>query len=258
MTRRRGSALLLVLWLLVLLAGVVALGLGGARTGTGAARNRLALLRAGWAREACLEILRARARGLPEDSLLPRMLRVDSVDLGQGIWCEATVEDPGERLQLNRAAERALAVLFGDSAVAGAVVAGRPWPAVEALPAPLARWAAWLTVRGVGLVNLNAAPREVLATLPGVGPDGAAALAASRAPGRPLRSIDEAIAALPEASRVRVLARYDQFAAAITFRPSELVVIASGHAGGGGLATAVTATLVPAGGRLAVIRREAE
>ncbi|MBK6781279.1 MAG: hypothetical protein IPG75_17365 [Gemmatimonadetes bacterium] len=161
-------------------------------------------------------------------------------------------------MQLNRAAERALAVLFGDSAAAGAVVAGRPWPAVEALPAPLARWAAWLTVRGVGLVNLNAAPREVLATLPGVGPDGAAALAAFRSPARPLRSIDEAIAALPEASRVRVLARYDQFAAAITFRPSELVVIATGHAGGGGLATAVTATLVPAGGRLAVIRREAE
>ncbi len=255
---RRGSALLLVLWLLVLLAGVVALGLGGARTGGGAARNRLALLRAGWAREACLEILRGHARGLPDDSLLPRALRIDSVDLGQGIWCEATVEDPGERLQLNRASERALALLFGDSTAASAVVAGRPWPAVEALPTPLAPWFAWLTVRGGGLVNLNTAPREVLASLPGVGPDGAAALAAVRASGRALRSIDEAIAALPEASRIRVLARYDHFAAAVAFRPLELVLTATGHAGAGGLGAAVTATLVPAGARLAVIRREAE
>ncbi len=255
---RHGSALLLTLWLLVLLAGVVALGLGGARSGTGAARNRLALLRAGWAREACLEILRGHARGLPEDSLLPQMLRLDSVDLGQGVWCEAAVADPGASLPLNRAAEPALAALFGDSAAARAVVAGRPWPAVEALPAALARGSAWLTVRGAGLVNLNAAPREVLATLPGVGPDGARALAAFRSSGRWLRSIDEALAALPEAARARVLARYDQFATAVTFRPLELVVTATGHAGAGGLATAVTATLVPAGGRLAVIRRETE
>jgi type II secretory pathway component PulK len=255
---RRGAALLLVLWLLVLLSGLVAVGLGGARTGAAAARNRLALLRAAWAREACLEIVVGRARGLPDDSLSPERLSLDSVDLGQGIWCELGLDDPGERLDVNQASGESLRLLTGDSLLAERLLAGRPWPAVEALSPDLSRWAAGLTVRSPGRVNLNRAAREVLRALPGVGNDGAAAIVARRPTGPPIRTSDEAIAALPRASRARVLAQYDRFVASVAFRPGILVATSTGHAGPAPLRARVIATLVPAGDRLAIIRRETE
>ena len=257
---RRGAALLLVLWLLVLLTGLVAVSLGGARTGSGAGRNRLELLRAGWAREACLEILLGRAAGKSDD-WEPESLALDSIDLGDGIWCRAEVEDPGERVHLNLASRDAMLALVGDSSLADTLLRTRPWPATAALldlPALAGglppRWLALVTVRGTGRVNLNRAGLKVLQTVPGLDQDGARALVMARTHPR-LRSLDEAVGALPPATQQRVLAQYQAFASATTMAPDQLIALVSGHVRDRPVVAQATITLAPAGTRLAVIGR---
>lgn len=249
---RRGTALVMVLWLIVLLAGVAAVGMGGTRSGVGAARNRIALLRAAWAREACLAILLTRADRVPDDSLTPDRVGLEPIDLGQEVWCAARASDPSERVQVNLAAPAMLQSLCGDSAYA-IIAQGRPWPAVEALPEQLAMCRPLLSARGPGRINLNRAARAVLQALPGMDAAGAAAIVARR----PFRTLDEALAALPEPARAQVLARYDAFQAAAALRAEVLVVEVVGASGRPPLSATMTVTLVPAGGRLAVTRREA-
>jgi type II secretory pathway component PulK len=261
---RRGTALLLVLWLLVLLTGLVAVSLGDARIGLTAGRNRLALVRAGWAREACLEILLGRVASKASD-WNPEQLSLDSVDLGEGIWCRLELHDPGKQLHLNLASRIALLALVRDSALVETLIRHRPWPAVEAVlgladlgtrPAP--PWVSLLTVRGTGRVNLNRAPLEVLETLPGLDEDGARALVARRGLRRPLRSLDEAVRELPPATRARVLAQYQAFANAASLAPEQLIAVVTGRIRDGPVAARATITLVPTLTRLAVIRRETE
>ncbi len=259
---RRGSALLLVLWLVVLLSGVAMVSLGGARTGSVAARNRLTLLRAAWAGEACLEILRGRALGRTDWA--PETLLLDSVDLGEGVWCRATVDDPGERVNLNLATREMLLALVSDTALIDTLIARRPWPAPEAilgLPSLKGRaepeWLTLLTTRGMGKVNLNRAPIQVLRTLPGLGYGGARVTLAVHGP-KDASSIEEWVQALPSSVRDNVLAQYQAFASLSTVRPEQLVVTLSGHLRDGPLLSTSTVTLVPAGNRLAVIRRETQ
>lgn len=246
---RRGMALLVVLWLLVILTGLAGVTLAGGRVGSAASRNRTVLLRGQWAAEGCLAVFRGRggsARGL------------DSLDLGQGTWCSLVVADPANRLHLNLAAESQLRALLGDSLRAAGVVARRPIPAVAALtgqlpPAMLAH----LTVEGSGRINPNTAPAAILAAIPGVGPDGAQAFLLRRVQ-PPLQNADEALAALPAHVRDRVLGQYDAFVAATEYASSHLLVTAEGHIGAGQPVARLAVTLVPTAGRLAVIRREVE
>lgn len=262
---RRGAALLLVLWLLVLLTGLVAVSLGGVRTGTAAGRNRQDLLRAAWAREGCLEILLGRAAGKSAPEWQPETLTLDSVDLGEGIWCRVEVSDPGEGIHLNLAGHAALTAILGDSALMDTLIRRRPWPAVEALfqlgqlaGRPVPAWINLLTVRGTGRVNLSRAPIEVLAALPGLGEDGARALVARRGLGAHLSSLDQAVGHLPPRARERVLARYQDFANAVSLGSEQLIAVATGRVRDSPLSAKVVVTLVPAGSRLAVIRRETE
>lgn len=260
---RRGSALLLVLWLLVLLSGLVSVSLGGARTGSAAGRNRLILLRAAWAREACLEILLGRAASHRID-WTPEALALDSVDLGDGAWCQARVSDPAERVNLNLATRQMLIALVQDSALADTIIALRPWPAVEAV-GQLARfrhgslpsWSALTTVRGTGKVNLNRAPGAVLGTLPGMGDEGARAIVATRVL-RKLRSLEEAVRWLPPSSQTIGSGRFQALASLTVLEPEQLVIDLSGRVHDSPLVARATVTVVPAGTRLAVIRRESE
>src|SRR5574341_402389 len=104
---RRGFALLATLWLVTALSVLGGVGLAIARTGSQATRNRILLARAGWAREACVEIMLARyARD-------PAVRSVPTVDLGRGTWCRARVEDPGAKLNVNAADSAALDRLLG-------------------------------------------------------------------------------------------------------------------------------------------------
>ncbi len=246
---RRGMALLVVLWLLVILTSLAGVTLAGGRVGSAASRNRTVLLRGQWAAEACLAVFRGRggsARGL------------DSLDLGQGTWCALVVTDPANQLHLNLAAHTQLRALIGDSTLVSMIVARRPFPAVAALadllpPVVLAH----LTVQGSGRSNPNTAPLAVLVAIPGVGTDGAQALLGRRGQ-PPLHNADEALAALPTHVRERVLGQYDAFVAATEFTSSQLLVTVEGHLGGERPVARLAVTLVPTAGRLAVIRREVE
>lgn len=255
---RRGIALLLVLWLLVLLTGLAATTLGTASGSNLMARNRMTLLRAGWAREACLEILMGR---YSRDSLVLRPsrweLNLDSVDLGDGVWCSVKLSDPGEQVNLNLASEESLRALLGDSGMVSTVVRGRPWPAVDSLPPVFNPWKPALTVRGDGRINLTTASRQVLATLPGSGRAVAQELEAVRRLGRP-NSTEELMGRLPPGSRESMREEYESFLRQSTLTVSPLIATVEGRAPGRPVVSRVVATLVPAGARLAVVRRESE
>lgn len=256
---RRGMALLLVLWLIVLLAGVAGISMGRAREGSLHARNRLALIRAGWAREACLEVVLGRARN---DSLALRdpiaRLTIDSLDLGDGVWCSAHLSDPGEMVHLNRASRGMLVRLFGDSLMADAVMRGRPWPAVEALAEGFGRWKPRLTIRGTGRINLMRASTEVLATVPGMGIEGAREIVAIREGVRGIATLEEVINRMNRSTRERILPGYDRFTSEVGVRTETIVAEIIGHAPQRPVLAPMAVTLIPAGTRLAVVRREVE
>lgn len=267
---RRGMALLLVLWLLVALSSLAGVTLAGARVGNQTSRNRLALTRAGWAADGCLAILRSRYPA--------SVAGIDSVDLGQEIWCSARVSDPGNRLNVNLASREMLVGFTGDSALADSIIGQRqfqadgetdgrrpsgPW---ERLAATRPRGnggqggslESFTTIRGDGRINLNTAPEPVLRVVPGLGEEGARQLVTARNGRAPFRSPEEVVSVLPAAARERVMSRYAEFVAATTLSPSQLVAELEGHVGSSPLVSRATITMVPAGARLAVIRQEVE
>src|SRR5216110_394855 len=252
---RRGFALLAVLWTLTAVTVLAGTAITAARLGSTTTRNRVLLARAAWAREACAEILQAR---YAQD---PSVRRLDSMDLGRGTWCSGTLEDPSVRLNVNLADRTALvtvlqAVVHCSAAVDSLVDALLDWRDPDAIPRPfgdessanrngpladvwelryvrgftdsiVARLAPFLTTRGTGAINVNAAPREVLAALPGITEETVRQLLVHR--GR-----------------------------AAVFAPPQLVGVVTGGVRGTRLVARVMLTTVPVAGRLAVIRREAE
>ena len=279
---RRGVALLTVLWMLTALASLAGVTMVVARRGSRTSRNRLLLMRAGWAREACGEILFARYHA--DSALAP----IDTVDLGRGTWCRATMHDPAAALNLNTAAPGALLAVLGRTELADALL---DWRDGDELPRPAGAESAWyrehgrspprngpladvaelalvkgfddsviarvgllLTTRGDGRVNPLMAPAPVIAGLPGV--NAAAAAFPVRQAFPPIRSLDEWLARVPSSSRSAMLASYQALAAATVFSPSTLIVDLEGGVAGTPLVARATLTVVPVGGRLAVIRRE--
>jgi general secretion pathway protein K len=282
MTGHRGFALLTVLWLIAGLGAIAAGALALARVGAGASRNRILLLRAGWARNACEEIVLARyaAQG--------RIAPLDSVDLGAGVWCAANVEEAGTRLDLNLASPEALRAMLGDSLaepvldwrdpddIARPLGAERDWYLTRGRPvprnAPLAavaelrlvrgfdsatvrRVEPLLTVSGDVRVDLNAAPREVLTALPGLDPAAVTVIVARRAL-HPIGSSDELLGLLAPSSRQALLNRFQEFTARAGYAPARVRLRVRGMAGRPALVSNEQLTAVPVPGRLAVIRRE--
>jgi len=282
---REGFALLAVLWTLTAVTVLTAAALAGARIGSATTRNRVLLARAAWAREACAEILQAR---YAQD---PSVRTLDSVDLGRGTWCSATLDDPSVKLNLNLADRPALvtviqAVVHRSVAVDSLVDALLDWRDPDAVPRPLgdespgnrngpfadvwelrylrgftdslvARLAPFLTTRGTGAINVNAAPREVLAALPGITEETVRVLLLHRGSTQ-LSNADALAGFLSSSARATLLASYPEFVRAAVFTPPQLVGIVTGGVRGTALTARVTLTLVPVAGRLAVIRRETE
>src|SRR2546425_690999 len=212
---RRGFALLAVLWALAALSVLGGVALAVARTGSQTTRNRILLARAEWAREACVDILLARY------AQNPRVRDLDSIDLGRGTWCRATLEDPAAKLNLNLAVREQLAAVL-------TVVSRRPVGAVDSLADALLDYrdpdtisrpfgaetpanrngsladvaelryvrgfddslvgylGLFLTTRGTGVINVNAAPPEVLAALPGMTQEAILVVLGCRASGQPI------------------------------------------------------------------------
>ena len=89
---RKGFALLAVLWTLTAMTVLTGAAITVARLGSATTRNRILLARAGWAREACVEILQAR---YAQDASIRAL---NTVDLGRGTWCTGALEDPSVKL----------------------------------------------------------------------------------------------------------------------------------------------------------------
>ena len=282
---RRGFALLAVLWTISAVTVLSAAALAGARLGSATTRNRVLLARAGWAREACTEILQAR---YAQD---PSIRHLDSVDLGRGTWCSATLEDPSVKLNLNLADRPALvavlqAVVHRSAVVDSLVDALLDWRDPDTVRRPLgdessgnrngpfpdvwelrhvrgfadslvARLAPFLTTRGMGAINVNAAPREVLAGLPGITEETVRLLLMHRG-NAALPNADALAGLLSPSARATLLASYPEFVRAAVFAPPQLVGVATGGVRGTLITASVTLTIVPVAGRLAVIRRETE
>jgi len=282
---RRGFALLAVLWTLTAVTVLTGAAISVARLGNATTRNRVLLARAGWAREACSEILQAR---YAQD---PSIRHLDSVDLGRGTWCSATLEDPSTKLNLNIADRPALvivlqAVVHRSVAVDSLADALLDWRDPDAVPRPLgdessgnrngpfadiwelryvrgftgslvARLTPFITTRGTGVINVNAAPQAVLTTLPGVTDETVRIVMIHRSTG-PLADADVLSGLLSPSARATVLASYPEFVRATVFAPPQLVGLVTGGVRGTPITASVTLTTVPVGGRLAVIRRETE
>lgn len=278
---RRGVALLAVLWVVTALASLAGVSMAIARTGSRTSRNRILLRRSGWAREACGEILLARY------SAEAGVVALDTVDLGRGTWCRASVTDPAAALNVNRATPDALLPVLRRPALVDAVL---DWRDQDDIVRPDGAEAAWyrergrapprngpladvaelslvrgfddsvlsrvrplLTTYGDGRINPTLAAADVIAGLPGV--DAAAAIEQPTAVNRP-RSLDDWLARTPASSRPAMLAQYRDLLAATTFVPAALVVTVEGGVRGTRIVASATVTVVPVGNRLAVIRRE--
>jgi len=282
---RRGFALLAVLWTLTAVTALAGVAITAARLGSATTRNRVLLARAGWAREACAEILEAR---YTQDASIRVM---DTVDLGRGTWCSATLEDPSVKLNLNLADRAALVSVLQtvvrrsesvDSLV-DALLDGRdpdrePRPfgdePTRARNGPLAdiwelryvrgfsdslvaRLAPLLTTRGTGAINVTAASPQVLAALPGMTDEAVQVLTMHRA-SLPIPNADALVGLLSPGARATLLASYPEFVRAAVFAPPLLVAVVTGGVHRTSLVARVTMTAVPVAGRLAVIRRETE
>jgi type II secretory pathway component PulK len=259
---RSGFALLAVLWVLTALTALTGAGLLIARIGSETTRNRMLLARAEWAREACGEILLSRF------AVDPTIRVLAPIDLGRGTWCRATLDDPAARLNINTADRETLVQLFKavgvEPALAESVVVVRArgslydFRQVPGLDSAVAaRLRPFVTVRGTGVVNVNAAPPEVLRTLPGITDEGVFLLT-SRRTVRPVHNADELAGLLSRSARTVFLNSYAEFVRAAVFDPPQLVATVEGGVRRTALVARATLTTVPVPGRLAVIRRETE
>lgn len=259
---RRGFALLAVLWVLTALTVLTGVALGVAWTGELTTRNRVLLARVGWAREACLEILIARY------AQANTVRRVDTVDLGRGTWCTAAIEDPAARLNINLVDREPLVRLLsavgvrgsvGDSVIAfrrrGPIYDIRQVHGVDSEEA--AHLAQYVTTRGTGVVAINTAPREVLATLPGMTEEAIEAVVFHRQ-SHALRSVDELVALLSPSARAAFSNSYSEFARVAEFTPEQLEATVVGGVRGSALRSRALLTVVPTPSRLAVTRRVTE
>jgi general secretion pathway protein K len=292
---RRGFALLAVLWTLTAITMLTTVVMSVARLGSTTTRNRMLLTRAAWAREACGEILQARWSSPPDPLSATRRggtaFSIDTVELGRGTWCAATLEDPSVKLNLNFADRAALVTVFQtvvrrSTLVDSLVDALLDWRDPDTVPrafgdessgnrnGPLADvWelryvhgftdslvgtlARLLTTRGSGAINVNAAPPEVLAALPGM-TDEAIRIVIMDRQATPIPNADVLAGLLSPPARRALLARYAEFVRSAVFTAPQLVGRVTGGVRGTPLVARVTLTIVPVAGRLAVIRRETE
>jgi type II secretory pathway component PulK len=250
MRRDRGFALLAVLWLVVLLSGLAATTVLGARTAASTTSNRVALTRARWAAEGCLAATLAYLDSTLRVSQEVGLPPPGSLWYANGARCTATVLDPSTRLNVDSATPDMLARF--DSALAGEMreTSGVVYPETFR-----SRRDSLLTSEGNGRINLNTAPAPVLGALPGFGAEAVRVVLERRAWGEGMTDLFQVIARLSPPAREAVLARYGEVLRRVAFAPSMLVVRAEGWVEGSRPRASVEALVVPAGMRAAVVRR---
>ena len=266
----RGFALLAVLWVLTALAVLAGVGLAVVRTGADTTRNRILLARSGWASDACLEILQAR---YAQDSTVRAL---DTVELGRGTWCRASLEDLGAKLNVNTAGFAALTTVLRSvvrdtalaDSLAATIIASRRVFRFVAIP-ELVQWVGLdstqigplesaFTTDGPGTIDVNAAPPAILGAVPGMTEEAVGLLLDRRTTGRTIQSLAELGPFLAEGARTTLFANERAFRDAATFTSAEFRAVADGGVRGTPIVTRVTVLLIPLPGRLAVIREERE
>jgi len=247
---RRGFALLAVLWVVAALTAIVGLGVGESKIGSFGSTNRQRLERARWGAEACLAI--AEARWVDH-----RLVDSATIDLGRTTSCHWEVDDPTAQLNVNTVPAAILTAAGFSTARAAYLVAGRPYQDTAEIRAALGPDTALLpllTVDGPGTVDVNAASRAVVLSLPGLGAEAAQELAEFKRIGRPISSLDQLVS-VTSGARADVMAHYADLSALVTFAPPQWVITATGQVGDETLHATVEETVVPLPDRLAVIRK---
>jgi type II secretory pathway component PulK len=279
-TSRRGFALLTVLWLVALLGGVTSGLLMLVRRQQRISANRGAIMRVQWAENACLAILQARYAGHPD------VRRVDSTDLGHGVWCRATVTDLAARVNLNLASGAMLRAVLGSDSLAAAVmdwrdadsmpeVLGAEWPwyaahqrdgprnapfrSVNELvlvrgfeTAPLKWLDSMFTVEGDGRINPNLASPATLQGLPGLDAEAIHMIAM----GPSIAGLDQLVGRVSSTSRRGLESSYRELNAQLAFQPAWLEARLDAGVEESVVRTAERVLLVPLESRLAIISRQ--
>lgn len=303
--RRRGVALMLVLWLVVVL-GTVAIGVAASVRGEATVvANLRARSAARYAAESGVAVARERLLSLlvATPDATERARAFQNLDRRFDDLTEAAigparfgvaVADLNSRLDLNHAEPATLRnflLQFSAEREASAVAAAiedwrdedglvRPGGAeageyeragspFEPSDAPLERLeelrrvrgisdslahriAPFVTVDGDGRININTAPREVLAALPGVGPGGARSLLARRAAGEIFSSaaVIEQLTRRGAATRDEGPAGGAILASRTSTVPSRVLIVSRGWQSGHPLTHEIQAVYAVAGARL--------
>lgn len=242
MKRKRGFALLAVLWIVVALGGVTARLAADARLGSVAMTDRMLLVRARWAAEACLSVALARLEArLGTQAALT--VNADTLPLANGTYCSATALDPGTRLLADSTTISMRLRLDSVLRSRGDTTA----VSREDL----------LTSYGDGRININAAPDAVLLSLPGMTDAAVRVVMAERTWGRPVLDASTLASRLPPTERALMLVHYPQLAGKVVYAPASLVVTSRGWSAGTVPVASVEILVVPVGNRIATIRRRA-
>jgi len=117
------------------------------------------------------------------------------------------------------------------------------------------RIAPFVTVLGTGQINVNAAPREVLLSLPGMGDETIAAIVQAQRARRPIRSIEELTARLSSAARSSLVAQMAELQQRAAFESREVVVEADGWLDGSPARATAQALLARGGDAMFTIGR---
>jgi type II secretory pathway component PulK len=283
---RRGFALVAALWILAVASAIGASAMTITREGMQESRNRVALTRGRWAGEACEAIFRARF------AASARLVRLDTVDLGRGTWCRASLDDPAARINLNTADPDALRrILMSDSLVDALL----DWRDADSVAHPLGAESSWYRVEGRTLprngplvaleelrlvrgferlslpdldriatvsagggLNLNVASVPAMKAL-GVFDDATIARIRSlQSQSRRLEGVDDLLGAFDAASQERLAVLEAAFAGRIGFTSGPLLLHVAGGVRGLEAVWHTTVEVVPSDGRLAVISRVIE
>jgi type II secretory pathway component PulK len=273
--KRKGFALLPSLWLLVVIATLVGTALQEAHLSVTGTRNRLSLTRAEWAREACVSILKGRYHRyradtlrLRDDRLSARLLEamsLDSIPLGERLWCRTRAVDAAASLNVNLANRRMLLCVLGDSLAVEEVLAGPRGPGGAALARLLQtrreaviKATPYLNSYGTGQVNVNTAPLAVLRCIPGLGEVGARQVESVRRRTGGFASLAAMVAALSPDVELSVTGAFDVFSSIATTVPPQLIIRVSGGAGVPALEAELTLVTMTGGTDLLILERGTE
>jgi type II secretory pathway component PulK len=260
---RRGVALIAVVWVVAVCAGVVGLGFAGLRQHVLAATNRGILIRARWAAEACLAVWRGHWAVGRSGS--------DTVDLGGSVTCRVFATDPTAMVNVNTASANlvrraALGTgipaesidVFAQSLAAALARAPLEYPQqLTALAGFDPRLTEVLTTVGSGAINLNSAAAPVLFALPGFTGEAVERVLERRAAGRPLVSLGDLTEDLSPVGAGALRDALPDLMRLVTFTAPQLVVTAEGwvKARGQYPRASVEALVAALPDRAAIIRR---